>query len=332
MKFLTREDVELLDRCTHHYSNWIYNNVIGPANKALGQMPVRLNEFQKNLDDFPGRLNNYITQQNNFISQIPDLDKQLMKRVILFERQMRSEHFEEKNQLTNSPEVRMQLEAPLTEIQRLTNGFWFKETHPSPNPKLTDYLTIEQCEKVRTSPLEDRTYDEKFHVLMAPQLFLPDLKHYRQNCGLRDIKTTIAFIDIDNFKKFNTDNGETTVDREVLPRFMATLEAEVYARGFAYRFGGDEYAVILPNADLEDAKNHLERFKCRLQQIDYGNIVGNKPDVTAGLFEIDLDTPYTNSECLKFAEQAKNEGKVKCRGSIWASRTSGGEKPDFHQL
>ena len=51
---------------------------------------------------------------------------------------------------------------------------------------------------------------------------------------------------IDKFKDFNTKYGETQIDVRLLPRFMAALEAHVYSRGFAYRFGGDEYVVLLP--------------------------------------------------------------------------------------
>lgn len=40
--------------------------------------------------------------------------------------------------------------------------------------------------------------------------------------------------------------GEVEVDRKILPRFMRTIEAHVFARGFAYRFGGDEYVLLIP--------------------------------------------------------------------------------------
>ncbi len=58
---------------------------------------------------------------------------------------------------------------------------------------------------------------------------------------------------IDDFKALNTEYGESVVDRDVLPRFMRAVETEMFIRGFAYRFGGDEYVTLLPNADTEQA-------------------------------------------------------------------------------
>src|SRR6516162_9933128 len=58
---------------------------------------------------------------------------------------------------------------------------------------------------------------------------------------LRGIILAIAFLDIDDFKTFNTKYGETKIDLNLLPRFMQALEAHVYHHGHAYRQGGDEY-------------------------------------------------------------------------------------------
>ena len=87
-------------------------------------------------------------------------------------------------------------------------------------------------------------------VLELP-VFLPDLHYYRSKCGARDLPVAIAFMDIDKFKDFNTTVGHTDVNRHVLPVFMGSVEAHIYGHGYAYRMSGDEYALLMPNADAD---------------------------------------------------------------------------------
>jgi diguanylate cyclase (GGDEF)-like protein len=130
-----------------------------------------------------------------------------------------------------------------------------------------------------------------------------------------DLSIMIAFMDIDKFKDFNTEMGETNVDLHVLPRFMATLEAQVYARGHAYRYGGDEYAVLLPNADTETGICILKEFQQKLVGLKYRGIE-RKTTVSIGVCEAQSDTHFTSAELLQRAEKAKNYAKENNRDCI----------------
>ena len=103
--------------------------------------------------------------------------------------------------------------------------------------------------------IQERAYDEKFQLLHAPTLFLPDLSYYRTICELRAVPVSVAYIDIDDFKSFNTRYGETQVDRDVLPRFMGTLEAHLFFHSFAQHIllSGDESLPRFPE-EARDAR------------------------------------------------------------------------------
>jgi diguanylate cyclase (GGDEF)-like protein len=161
----------------------------------------------------------------------------------------------------------------------------------------------------------DRQYDEKFHLLQAPSLFLPDLHYYRIKCGMRGVPVAIAFLDIDKFKDFNTAVGETHVDWHVLPVFMRALESHIYGHGYAYRFGGDEYILLMPNTEASMATEFLLRLMRRIGAIRF---YGTELTVTVsiGVSIADRNCHLTDEELRKKAEQAKNFAKKEGRNRI----------------
>jgi diguanylate cyclase (GGDEF)-like protein len=202
-----------------------------------------------------------------------------------------------------------QLDARLAPYTEQMTEEWFTQTKSANLPQLSNYLTIERVEALAPGRLRERQYDEKFHILQAPDLLFADMDYYRVTCKCRGLPLVVAFLDIDDFKSFNTKFGEADVDRSVLPRFMAALERHFFARGWAYRFGGDEYAVLLPNADKNAGEQLLRDLQKRISQIDYPTTVQKKPTVSIGFDEVMPDSFLTNGEILSRAVQAKTTAK-----------------------
>lgn len=70
---------------------------------------------------------------------------------------------------------------------------------------------------------------------------------------------TLAMIDIDFFKKFNDRYGHDVGD-QVLRKVAATL-ARVEGGGKAFRYGGEEFTIVFPGMDRDQALDHLERLR-----------------------------------------------------------------------
>ncbi|MCQ2742801.1 MAG: GGDEF domain-containing protein [Bacilli bacterium] len=68
-----------------------------------------------------------------------------------------------------------------------------------------------------------------------------------------DGKSFFLFMDIDHFKKLNDENGHLFGD-EVLKVFGDALNSVNDPRWKAYRYGGDEFAVIVQCEELEEVK------------------------------------------------------------------------------
>jgi diguanylate cyclase (GGDEF)-like protein len=217
-----------------------------------------------------------------------------------------------------------QIIAALDEKRRIYDGIiretWFQEADPEYPPSLHELLTLERVEKLDVEArFPERQYDEKFHLLQAPSLLLPDLHFYRGKCDVRDIPVSIAFIDIDKFKDFNTEVGHTHVNLHVLPVFMRAVEAHIYGHGYAYRMSGDEYALLMPNANADLAMGFVLGLRKRIVELRF---FGTDKTITLsiGLCVADRDCFLTDEELLQKAEQAmdfaKNQGRDRVAGYV----------------
>ncbi len=72
----------------------------------------------------------------------------------------------------------------------------------------------------------------------------------------------VIMLDIDDFKHFNDQYGHAVGD-EILTRVTQTCQTHLRNFDLLGRYGGDEFIVLLPQADSELAKNVATRL-CRL--------------------------------------------------------------------
>jgi diguanylate cyclase (GGDEF)-like protein len=254
-------------------------------------------------------------------SERPELDGglvSLFKALFLRARLAKARECDQQRSRTTNPQAIAALEEKRKIYDGIIRETWFQEAVPEYPPSLHELLTLERIEKLGLDALfPERQYDEKFHLLQAPSLLLPDLHYYRGKCGVRDIPVAIAFMDIDKFKDFNTAVGHTNVNRHVLPVFMRSVEAHIYGHGYAYRMSGDEYALLMPNADADLAMGFVSGLRKRVTALRF---VGTDKTITLsiGLCVADRDCFLTDEELQQKAEQAmdfaKNQGRDRVAG------------------
>lgn len=78
---------------------------------------------------------------------------------------------------------------------------------------------------------------------------------------------TVAMVDVDHFKKVNDTHGHDVGDQVL--RMVATCLRRVTGGGRAYRYGGEEFAVIFPSKDLERTLPHLEDLREKIAQAGF---------------------------------------------------------------
>ncbi len=125
---------------------------------------------------------------------------------------------------------------------------------------------------------------------------------------LRSARYNHAFgliaVDIDNFKKTNDTYGHPVGDNFLI-QFAVCLQAAVRDTDYIARTGGDEFAVILPESNLETAKQLVNRLDMLISSFPF-DLPDNRISHHSASFGIAIyPEQATNAENLvNFADQA----------------------------
>lgn len=127
---------------------------------------------------------------------------------------------------------------------------------------------------------------------------------------------SLLLIDVDNFKLYNDNYGHVAGDL-VLKRVAKAMEASaVRSSDLSARFGGEEFAVILPSTDITGARAAAERVREMVEglHIDHSHSpTGAWLTVSIGAATVIPEEEQTQSDLIHLADQrlyrAKQTGK-----------------------
>jgi diguanylate cyclase (GGDEF)-like protein len=134
-----------------------------------------------------------------------------------------------------------------------------------------------------------------------------------------DEPVSLLIVDGDDFKGINDRFSHLEGDR-VLKLMGETIGAEVRAADIACRFGGDEFVVLLPRTEADEARALGERFQVRLREscafasppYPWGTIT-----VTIGIASYPADGDFgTIEDLVRVADRRLYDGKGAGRGLV----------------
>ncbi len=123
---------------------------------------------------------------------------------------------------------------------------------------------------------------------------------------------SIVMLDIDKFKEINDKWGHAAGDNAIIT-LAKTIKAAAREADICGRLGGDEFSIILPETDTEQAQNFAERLCIKISNI----VVATQTSNIAFTSSIGVATRY--AECSKLEQliacadaalyEAKNKGR-----------------------
>ncbi|MFA5375238.1 MAG: PAS domain S-box protein [Dehalococcoidia bacterium] len=97
---------------------------------------------------------------------------------------------------------------------------------------------------------------------------------------------SLVMLDLDGFKEYNDKYGHSNGDA-VLEAFSQMLKSSIRKSDLAFRYGGDEFALILPGADAGRAKKIVQRARAKWQKepLSQSKIFGGHVGFSSGIAE-----------------------------------------------
>ncbi|MGI9624820.1 MAG: diguanylate cyclase [Acidimicrobiales bacterium] len=126
-----------------------------------------------------------------------------------------------------------------------------------------------------------------------------------------------AMVDVDHFKQFNDTHGHAAGDM-ALRDVAETIAGNVRDEDVVYRYGGEEFSVLLPNTSTDDAMDVAERVRAAVERACISGPGGTRSGtltVSVGVAEF---TGVGISEMTACADKALYQAKQSGRNRVKA--------------
>jgi diguanylate cyclase (GGDEF)-like protein len=126
---------------------------------------------------------------------------------------------------------------------------------------------------------------------------------------------TLLLLDIDHFKDYNDTYGHLEGDK-VLVRFSQIIRSCLRTNDSAYRYGGEEFTVILPETAGEEAHTVAQRIRAALEAEPFSPRDGEVVTVTISIGVTEYSPNEELSTFIQRADQAMYHSKRSGRNKV----------------
>ncbi|MCL1634834.1 diguanylate cyclase [Luteimonas sp. SX5] len=140
-------------------------------------------------------------------------------------------------------------------------------------------------------------------------------------CMRRGLPLSLMMLDLDHFKAFNDVHGHAGGDA-LLAAFGQLLQDQTRGEDIACRYGGEEFTLILPEADLNTAMQRANAIRAGVEALHVQHLGRELPKVTVsiGLAGFPGDGNTTDA-LLRAADEALYRAKRNGRNRVEQSNT-----------
>ncbi len=124
----------------------------------------------------------------------------------------------------------------------------------------------------------------------------------------------LVLVDVDHFKWINDTHGHQAGDR-VVAQVGKFFHDNLTEDDFVSRYGGDEFALLIPQRSLSDAVAICERIRVEITRVNFGTNAGQEVAVTFSIGVALLEEDEPAEDLFERADKAlygaKNNGRNK---------------------
>jgi diguanylate cyclase (GGDEF)-like protein len=128
---------------------------------------------------------------------------------------------------------------------------------------------------------------------------------------------SLLFIDIDYFKNVNDQFGHV-VGSQLLVDMAAVLKTQLRGSDLVYRYGGDEFIVLLPKSNIEESKKIAVRISEVVKAAEF--VINHEQkyrlSLSIGISEFPSDADSAKS-IIEFADKMMYMSKKSGRGKVF---------------
>lgn len=121
---------------------------------------------------------------------------------------------------------------------------------------------------------------------------------------------SLILLDVDQLRSLNERLGNEGGDR-VLAELGRLLQGHIRAPDFVSRYGGDEFALILPETDLEGARRSIWRLRDQISTSPFADLAEeDRPKLSAGIVTFPHPAAVQTEDLFALVEAALLRGKA----------------------
>ena len=137
-----------------------------------------------------------------------------------------------------------------------------------------------------------------------------------------DRRLSLIMLDVDGFKSFNDTHGHPMGD-QVLKGLAQAITGSIRGHDMAFRHGGEEFAVIMPAAQGEQAKQAAERIRKAMADRRFAVKPTTEVSVTVSLGVATLEPGLGVDELVRLADGALYLAKSRGKNRTEVARPAG---------
>ena len=174
-------------------------------------------------------------------------------------------------------------------------------------------LSIDRAKMLKT--LEKLAITDGLTRLYNLRHFYKQLEIEIDRCNRYGHSLALLLLDIDHFKMCNDTYGHLEGDK-VLVRLGQIIKICLRTMDSAYRYGGEEFTIILPETTGKEANNVAERISASVESERFSTEAGEDFSITISIGVTEYFKEEQLSTFIHRADQAMYKSKAKGRNRI----------------